>query len=654
MVEADYVQNINFAITEVRYERYLIEVEYIKEIYVPGENIIQIPFAEDYIVGIIDIRGEIYSILSLRHILNKNETSYDLNDNSRLLLIELDNLKFALLVDSVIGVKELPMSIFDNETTIIETEIDYNLIKLIGNQRDDVYIVLDLNKLIESYNSSEEKQDAISADLKPKAQPLPKVRAKIEKVDKSVEIKVEKKESEIKPKGIEIKKETPTTEEKIRLSQEQQDLLIEIGNIGSGNAITALSRLINKKIDVNLTDVGIVSLDNLTRQFGNPKEKVCGIFSHIEPPSQSTILQVFDMKPLMKLIVSLGKDETNIKPNKVKTKEDLDDFAISTITEIGNILAGHYASALADLTETKMMIDIPEFTMSEVGLLEDFLFKELKSISEFVIMIKTSMNIADLKLSGVFFFVPDIDTLRTFFKTLGINSELAVEKSIVPKEVVTIISDDVQLSEFQRDALQEVGNIGAGNAANALAQMINKRVDINIPSVEMVELEKFASSINKSNKKLLVTWSNVVGKARATVLTVFELPSIINLTSIIVGDKAKKKIDLRKKIDSALDIPELYRGAMSELGHILGSHYTSAIGDLLGIRLMTEPPDMSIDNGKQFIEILKEEIGLLKKLSLIITTKVIITDIEIMGTFLFIPNMESLKELITALTRFYE
>ena len=63
----------------------------------------------------------------------------------------------------------------------------------------------------------------------------------------------------------------------------------------------------------------------------------------------------------------------------------------------------------------------------------------------------------------------------------------------------------IMLTEQQRDALQEVGNIGAGNAANALAKMINRRVDINIPAVEMVELDAYADVISRKNLKLSLT-----------------------------------------------------------------------------------------------------------------------------------------------------
>jgi len=359
------------------------------------------------------------------------------------------------------------------------------------------------------------------------------------------------------------------------------------------------------------------------------------------------------MKPLMNLISDLAGPDSKIEPNKVRKKSDLDDYAISTITEMGNIMAGHYASALADLLGIKLMIDIPEFTMSSSGEIGEFLSKEFESVADFFIIIQTSIKISDLKLKGMFFFIPDIKTLETIFKKLEIKHEISVKPAEIKKIPENIETLKIQLTEIQRDALQEVGNIGAGNAANALAQMINKRVDINIPSVEMVELDDYANSISKKDEKLLVAWSNVVGKTRATVLTLFNMKDAVDITSIIVDDTDKRQIDLRKKINKASDFPELYKSALSELGHILGSHYVSAIGDLLGLRLMTEPPDMSVDTGHQLFKILKEEIGLLKKLSLVINTSVIVTDFKITGTFLFIPSLETLQELLDALLRFY-
>ena len=709
--EQNLDKNLNVVILKVRGESYLIEVEYIKEIYVPGENIIPVPLTDKSIVGIIDIRGVVYSIISLRHNIYSDNSGYGLSEQSRILLLEYKNLTIAILVDAVIGVKDIPMSVFKKQGTIVKTNIDFRLIKLTGVFQDESLIVLDLDALIQPYIKSQGVRLEKKLGSKPKTLEKPKVQPKVApKPDVESTLIIPQK---IKTQKSQVEKPTSKAQMKtngkvkklkvkrVQLSDDQQDTLKELGNIGTGNAVTALSRLIKKKIDVTLTDVGIISLDDLPRQFGGPTEKVCGIFSHIEKPSQATILNIFEMKPLMSLIADLAGDKSKIDPNKVKSKKDLDDFAISTITEMGNIMSGHYASSLADLLETKLMIDIPEFTMSQAGEIGEFLKHELKAAAEFFIIIKTSIKISDLKLKGMFFFIPDISTLSKFFKKLGIEQKIdqlenstakpkpedikpaakpkeekpaskpavITEKSapkpspkpdIPPKPVekpkkATKYEDisQVKLTEVQRDALQEVGNIGAGNAANALAQMINKRVDINIPSVEMVDLDEFASSISKKNEKMLVAWSNVLGKTRATVLSLFNINDAVDITSIIVDDPDKKQIDLRKKINNASDFPELYKSALSELGHILGSHYVSAIGDLLGLRLMTEPPDMSVDTGQQLFTILKEEIGLIKKLSLVITTSVIVTDFKITGTFLFIPNLETLEDLLDALLRFY-
>ncbi|MFX0003319.1 MAG: chemotaxis protein CheC [Candidatus Hodarchaeota archaeon] len=648
----EYGETINVVIIEVLNERYLIEVENVKEIYVPGEGIVPIPLSENKLVGIINIRGEIYSIISLRHTIYNNGVDYGFGNKSRILLLEYKDLKIALLVDAVIGVKDIPLSVFKKQGTIVKTNIDFGLIKLTGVFQDESLILIDLDALISPFLKSIDSKVVKKVDFKPKIIEGPKVKPKlavkpVPSVDSTVVI----------PQETFISKNLSSIPKDIRkdisLTAEQEDMLKEIGNIGTGNAVTALSRLVKKKIDVTLTDVGIIPLDELPEQFGGPKEKVCGIFCHIDKPSQATILNIFEMTPLMQLIADLAGSKSKINPTKVQSKNDLDDYAISTIVEMGNIMAGHYASALADLLGTKLMIDIPEFAMSKAGEIGEFLSKELKSIAEFFIIIKTSIKVADLKLKGMFFFIPDLETLKSFFDKLGIEHEMSIRTLKTQKAPDLMDISNLKLTEIQRDALQEVGNIGAGNAANALAQMINKRVDINIPSVEMVELDEYANKISKKNEKLLVAWSNVIGKTRATVLTMFNIKDAIDITSIIVDDMDKKQIDLRKKIKNASDFPELYHSAISELGHILGSHYVSAIGDLLGLRLMTEPPDVSVDTGNQLFKILKEEIGLLKKLSLVITTSVIITDIKITGTFLFIPNLETLQELLDALLKFY-
>ncbi|MFX1294832.1 MAG: chemotaxis protein CheC [Promethearchaeota archaeon] len=655
---SESTKNINAIITQVRKENYLLEVKNIKEIYIPGENVIPIPLADKSIVGVINIRDEIYTIISLRHKINPSEEDYGFSENSRILLSNHNGMKIAILVDSVVGVKEFSSSAFDTKNIIVETQIDWRFIKSVCIEDNQTFILLNMDSLVPKKQRRAQGniisyKNALSLSTKAPQIPdniNPRPSSNNPSIQTSILSNASPRTTTKMSSTIPLKVATTKIDEYLVITPSQKDLLMEVGNIGTGNAVTALSKIIKKRIDIDITDVKILTFEKLSAEFGKPSIKVCGIFSHIEKPSQSTLLQIFDLVPMMHLVASIAGAETMIKPAMVKSKKDLDDFAISTIIELGNIMAGHYASALANLMGIKLIPDVPDFTMSESGTLGNFLSNELKRISKYLIMIKTRINVIDAKINGFFLFVPDMKSLEILFERLGIEYEgLTKTEKVIGKKPVLDLQKFV-LTDQQKDALKEVGNIGSGNAANALAKMINQRVDINVPNVEIVVVDEFAERIGRKTGKLFISWSNVVGITRATVLTLFKLPDILNLISIII-DK-EDKIDTRK-IKKFDDIPEMYASAMTEVGHILGSHYTNALGNLLGVKLMTEPPDVNMDTGKHLFTILKNEIGLLQELSLVITTKVIVKKHEIEGSFLFIPDLNTLEGLLEALKKFY-
>ena len=67
------------------------------------------------------------------------------------------------------------------------------------------------------------------------------------------------------------------------------------------------------------------------------------------------------------------------------------------------------------------------------------------------------------------------------------------------------MSDDVaSLSAAQMDALREIGNVGAGNSATALSQIISKRIDMNVPRVSIVPLGDVPDLVGRSIRKDLL------------------------------------------------------------------------------------------------------------------------------------------------------
>ncbi len=209
------------------------------------------------------------------------------------------------------------------------------------------------------------------------------------------------------------------------------------------------------------------------------------------------------------------------------------------------------------------------------------------------------------------------------------------------------------ITDLQKDALKEIGNIGAGNAANALAGLISRRVDINIPSVQIIELDQYINNLTKNKYTLFTTWSNIIGDNKATILILFKISDVIKLVSVMIEGMEDSKAELSEAdIKSIDDLPELYTSALSELGHILANHYSIALGNLLELKLMTEPPGMSLDIGEQLHDTINNQIGLYNGLSLLIATTIMIKDLMVSGSCIFIPDPATMDRMLDALSQF--
>jgi len=257
---------------------------------------------------------------------------------------------------------------------------------------------------------------------------------------------------------------------------------------------------------------------------------------------------------------------------------------------------------------------------------------------------------------------------------VGIETEIQAGKSAKQKQEQVINNEIVQaggssksshgkaktssdifsnINDLEKDALKEIGNIGAGNAANALAGLISRRVDINIPSVQIIELNDYIKSITKNNNTLFTTWSNITGDHKATILILFKISDVIKLVSVMIEGMEESNTELSEAdIISIDDLPELYTSALSELGHILANHYSIALGNLLELNLMTEPPGMSLDIGEQLRDTIKNQIGLHDGISLLISTTIMIKDLMVSGSCIFIPDPATMDRMLEALSQF--
>ena len=173
----------------------------------------------------------------------------------------------------------------------------------------------------------------------------------------------------------------------MELSPTQLDALREIGNVGAGNSATALSQIINHRIDMNVPQVSIVPLTDVPDLVGGPDVMVAGVFLRVYGAAPSNILFLLPQESAFYLVdMILGKPHG--------TTQTLDFMDESALMEIGNILAGAYLNALFNLTKLSLLPSIPALAMDMAGAILSVVLIQLGQMGDHALVIETeSKNI---------------------------------------------------------------------------------------------------------------------------------------------------------------------------------------------------------------------------------------------------------------------
>lgn len=197
------------------------------------------------------------------------------------------------------------------------------------------------------------------------------------------------------------------------------DVLKEIGNIGAAHAATALSNLLEKKIDMRVPDVKMVSFNEMMELVGGSENVVVGIYLRIEGDVEGSMFFILPIEQANRFIRRLIHDESF----DFKTPP-YSELGLSAMQEMGNILSGSYLSALSDFTGLKIYPTVPGLSIDMFGAIISIGLIELSQISDTVIVINTSIyeeEISDDELiKGHFFLLPEPESFETIFKALGV------------------------------------------------------------------------------------------------------------------------------------------------------------------------------------------------------------------------------------------
>ena len=192
------------------------------------------------------------------------------------------------------------------------------------------------------------------------------------------------------------------------LNQEFYDVLREIGNIGAGNATTALAQMLGCKVDMAVPQVRLLEFSEVGTIMGGEEQIMAGIYLMVEGDITGSILFLLNKESARKLIAKLMGMES--------VGEELSEMEQSALKEIGNIITASYLNSLSMLTQLVIYPSVPALSIDMAGAILSVPAIEFGTMGDKLLLIQTQFFEG---LDGYFILVPDLESYDKILESLG-------------------------------------------------------------------------------------------------------------------------------------------------------------------------------------------------------------------------------------------
>ena len=202
------------------------------------------------------------------------------------------------------------------------------------------------------------------------------------------------------------------------LSGQYYDVLKELGNIGAGNATTALAQMLGSKVDMSVPQVQLLDFNVLGDTVGGEDEIMAGIYLQVEGDIQGNMMFIQKKVSAAHLINKMMAGMIEIKDEEVADYE-FGEMECSAIKEVGNIITGAYLNALSSLTNLKIYPSVPQLAIDMAGARLSVPAVEFGLFADKILLVQTKFS-DDVELDGFFILIPDMESYEKILTVLGV------------------------------------------------------------------------------------------------------------------------------------------------------------------------------------------------------------------------------------------
>lgn len=196
------------------------------------------------------------------------------------------------------------------------------------------------------------------------------------------------------------------------VNEKYMDVLKEIGNIGAGNATTAIANMLSLRIDMSVPTVAFLPVEQLGSAIGAEDEVIVGIMLGVESDIDGSMMFLMDMSSAHHIVnrLMMRDDDYN---------EPFSEMDLSAIKEIGNIIAGSYLNALSGLTNLTILPSVPFVAVDMAAAILSVPAVQFGTFGDNALMIQTQFS-DELGIKGYFILMPEEDSYEKILTSLGI------------------------------------------------------------------------------------------------------------------------------------------------------------------------------------------------------------------------------------------
>ena len=197
-----------------------------------------------------------------------------------------------------------------------------------------------------------------------------------------------------------------------QVTENYYDVLKEIGNIGAGNAMTALSQMLQCKVDMKVPQVRLLEFSEVGDMIGGEEQIMVGVLLGVEGDITGSMMFMVQEDSARHLI-------QKITMGMLPEGTEFEEMGLSAMREDGNIITGAYLNSLSTLTNLKIYPTPPALTVDMAGAILSVPAIQFGIFGDKILMIQSQFY-DEIELDGYFILIPDLESYAKILTSLGL------------------------------------------------------------------------------------------------------------------------------------------------------------------------------------------------------------------------------------------